>query len=611
MADVDADRKLIAVLCADVVGYSRLIGEDEEGTLAALAAHMKELIEPTIASFHGRIVKTMGDGFLAEFASPVAAAHCAFEIQEGLRIRNAPVAEQKRQWLRMGLNLGDVMIRDGDIFGDAVNVAARLQSVAEPGTVYASAAVVDQLHSHVGFTWEPIGEKSLKNISRPVKVYRLASSSPIAMPTAASASGRRLKALHLAGAATLAAVVGIMAYGWLREPALATKPSLAVLPFLNQSGNPADDYFSDGLTGDVINALGRFSTLRVMSHAAVLPFKDKGASADAGRALGVRYLVDGSVRRAADRIRVSARLTDARSGTLLWSEQLEKPLRDVLDVQDAITFKVAGTLAASLTRIEQRRALAKRPNNLDAYDLVLRGRAALIRHTRSSNREARQLFERALQLDSSYAAAYAGLGMAYHTMVLFGWSEFPGDMLTRAADHARKALSIDPDNLEALRLLSRVHNARLKPDLALVQIVRALSLNPSDSESRAEHGETLLWLGRTREAVAELETGFSLNPSLPSGYTIALGLAYYTARRHEDAVRFLEGEAARLPDDEFIPVVLAAAYGQLGQTSEARRVAELVRRKLPVFDPQIFGSRFQNREHHAYLIEGLRKAGLS
>ncbi|MGQ0682295.1 tetratricopeptide repeat protein [Bradyrhizobium sp.] len=614
MANVDADRKLVAVLCADVVGYSRMIGEDEEGTLAALAAHMSELIEPTVADHHGRIVKTTGDGILAEFASPIAAARCSFEIQDGFRARNADVAEPKRQWLRMGLHLGDVMIRAGDIFGDAVNVAARLQSLAEPGSVYSSAAVVDQLRGHVGFAWEDLGEKSLKNISRPVKVFRLAPASPATTPRPSLAKSWQPgflhpRFLHVAGAAALAAIVVVMAYVWLRAPSPATMPSLAVLPFANQSGDPADDYFSDGITGDVINALGRFSGLRVMAYTAVLPYKDKGA-AEAGRALGVEYLVDGSVRRAADRVRVSTRLTDAQRGTLVWSEQFEKALKDVFDVQDAIALRVAGTLAARVTRIEQQRALAKRPNNLDAYDLVLRGRAVQTRRSRATNREARQLFERAMQLDANYAAAYALLGHAYRDMATLGWTEFPADMVARAEELARKALAIDPDNLDAHRLLSQVHNDQSQYERALSETDRALALNPSDAVSHAARGETLLWVGRFEEAIAALETGLTLDPNMSAQYVFTLGTAYYISRRHTDAVRFLEREALRRPEEVFIQVVLAAAYGQLGRTAEAQRAAETVRRKLPVFDPQIFGSRFQNREHHEYLTEGLRKAGL-
>ncbi len=627
MADLDADRKLVAILCADVAGYSRMIGEDEDATLAALAAHMTDLFEPAIARHHGRIVKTTGDGFLAQFDSPIAAALCALEIQEGLRSRNVDVPESRRQWLRIGLTLGDVLVRDGDIFGDAVNVAARLQSLAEPGSVYASAAVVDQLRGHIGFAWDDVGEKALKNIARPVRAYRLAAAGTTAAPSAGATQRHRRVPWLIIGVTAIAALVAVVAYGLLNplappitspsapptsEPAPQAKPSIAVLPFVNQSGDPANDYFSDGITEDIINALGRFSALTVMAPNATRPYKDKAAPpAEVGRELGVRYLVEGSVRRAADRVRVSIRLTDADQGTLLWSQQFDEQLEDVFALEDAITRRVAGTLAASLTRVEEQRALAKPPDNLGAYDLVLRGRARLVQATRSSNREARRLFEQALQLDSNYAAAYAGLGLAYLDMATLGWTEFPDDMLARAEQHARTALSHDPDNLEAHRILGHLHSIQLQYDRALVEIDRALALNPSDAASHSQRGGILLWAGRLDEAIAALETAFALDPNLSPTEAFPLGLAYYTSRRHDDAVRFLEREALRNPDFVYIPILLAAAYGQLGRPADAERMADMVRRRLPVFDPQTFGSRFQNRAHHDYLLEGLRKAGLT
>jgi adenylate cyclase len=626
MADSAANRKLVAILCADVAGYSRMIGEDEEGTLATLASHMTELIEPTIDRHHGRIVKTTGDGVLAEFASPIAAALAALEIQQGLRSRNVDFPDSKQQWLRIGLTLGDVMVRDGDIFGDAVNVAARLQSLAEPGSVYASAAVVDQLRGHIGFAWEDVGEKSLKNIARPVRTYRLVVGTTKAPPTG-GAQRRRLGSRLIIGATAIVAIGAIVASIWLGLPtelikpvsgppanelARQSKPSVAVLPFVNQSGDPANEYFSDGITEDIINALGHFSPLTVMAYNATLPYKGKATPpAQIGQALGVRYLVEGSVRRAADRVRVSIRLTDADRGVLLWSEKFDEHLKDVFAFQDAITRRIAETLASNVTRVEEQRALAKPPGNLDAYDLVLRGRAELRRTTRASNRDARQHFERALQLDPNYAAAYAGLGLGYYDMVVLGWTEFSDDMLARAEELAQKALLIDPESIDAHRLLSRVHNVLLQYDRALVEIDRALALNPSDAESHSQRGSILLWTGRLEEAIAAFETAFVLNPNLSASSVLDLGLAYYTARRHADAVRFLEREALRHPDFVFIPVVLAAAYGQLGRTADTKRMAETVRRWLPVFDPQTFGSRFQNRAHHDYLIEGLRKAGLS
>jgi class 3 adenylate cyclase/TolB-like protein len=612
MTALEVDRKLVAVLCADVAGYSRMIGEDEEGTLAALAAHLSELIAPAVANHHGRIVKTMGDGFLAEFASPLAAARCAFEIQDGLRRRNEAIPEAKQQQLRIGLNLGDVSVRDGDLFGEAVNVAARLQALAEPGCVYASAAVVDQLRGHAGFGWDDLGEKPLKNIARPVRVFRLRAADGAQASPPIPVKRRRIgiPAMLLVAAALVAALLGVLAYGWYAALSPPQAPSVAVLPFQNQSGDPEDDYFSQGITGDITDALGRFSGLRVMAHSAVLPYKDQAASARLGRALNVRYLVEGSVRRGQGRVRVSARLSDAEQGTLLWSEQFERPLEDIFEVQDQVALRVAGTLASHLTRIEQQRALGKRPEHLDAYDLVLRGRAAMLKSTRASNREARAHFTQALERDPGYAAAHAWLGLAYYDLATLGWTEFPEDTMARAEELARKALAIDPDQLDAHRLLSKVNNARFKPDLALIQVDRALALNASDAESHGARGDALLWLGRAGEAITALEMGFALNPNLPHNDVFALGLAYYTARRHEDAVRFLEREALRFPDFVFIPVVLAASYAQLGRTGDAERSAEIVRRKLPVFDPEIFGSRFRNRAHHEYLIEGLRKASL-
>jgi TolB-like protein/lipoprotein NlpI len=383
-----------------------------------------------------------------------------------------------------------------------------------------------------------------------------------------------------------------------------------VLPFANQSGDAADNYFSEGITGDIINALGRFPTLTVKAASLAVPLKDK-VPAEVGRSLGVRYLVEGSVRRAADRVRVSTRLTDAPQGTVLWSEQFEKQLKDIFDVQDAITLHVAGTLAANVTRLEQQRALAKRPENLDAYDLVLRGRAALLRWSRSENREARQLFEQALRLDPNYAAAYAWLGLAYRYMATLGWTEFPDEMLARAEEVARKALSLDPESIAAYQVLSRVHTVRLQYDLALAETDRALALNPSDSESHAARGDALLWMGRVDEAIAQLEIAFALNSNLSAADAFALGLTYYLSRRLEDAVQFLEREALRNPDYIYTSVLLAAAYGQLGRAADAQRMAEEVRRRLPIFDARTYGSRLQNRAHRDYVTEGLAKAGLN
>jgi TolB-like protein/Tfp pilus assembly protein PilF len=558
---------------------------------------MSDLIEPAIARHHGRIVKTTGDGFLAEFASPVAAA---LEIQEGLRLRNVDVPESKQQLLRIGLTLGDVKVRDGDIFGDAVNFPARLQSLAKPGSVYASAAVIDQLRGHIGFTWDDLGDKALKNIARPIRAYRLAAGAT-AVPSVWAMLRRRYRPRLAIGLVAISALVAAGAYGlWYRSVPQAN-PSVAVLPFVNQSGDPANDDFTDGVTGEIINALGRFSELTVKGY------KGKATQpADVARELDVQYVVEGSVLRAAERVRVSVRLTDGDQGILLWPGQFDEPFEDIFAVQDKIAQRVAGTLVPNLTR----EIVSKRPDRLDAYDLVLRGYARLKKATRPANRDARQLFEQALQLDPDYAAAHAGLGWAYLSMAGNGWTEFPQDMLARAEQHAQKALSLDPDDLDAHMLLSEVHSNRGQHDRALVEIDRALALNPSNAYSHAQRGATLLWAGRTEEAVTELETAFELDPYLDPGNAFSLGLAYYTARRHDDAVRFLQGEAVRNPDYVDNSMLLAAAYAQLGRTEDSEREAEWVKRRRPVIVPETFGSRFRNRADQDYFIEGLRKAGL-
>jgi adenylate cyclase len=625
MSRVDSDkvpveRRLAAILFADVVGYSRLMGANEEATHARLKSLRRELIDPKITEHRGRIVRTTGDGMLIEFPSVVEAVRCAVEVQQGMADRNRDVPPDQRMDFRVGINLGDVIAEEGDIYGDGVNVAARLEALAEPGGICISGTVRNHIGDRLALTLIDLGERSVKNIARPVRVYRIdvgsktGASAAIRMPRFDASITRRSwqwAALAFAVVAMIGAGVGVSLWRKPGSVPRPERPSIAVLPFANQSGDAADNYFSEGITGDIINALGRFPTLTVKAASLVAPLQDKVTPLEVGRSLGVRYLVEGSVRRAADRVRVSTRLTDAQQGTVLWSEQFERQLKDIFDVQDAITLRVAGTLAANLTRLEQQRALAKRPENLDAYDLVLRGRAALLRWSRSDNREARQLFERALRLDPNYAAPYAWLGLAYRNMAMLGWTEFPDDMLARAEESARKALSLDPENLAAHQVLSRVHTVRLQYDLALVETDRALALNPSDSESHAARGDVLLWVGRIDEAIAQLETAFALNSNLSAADAFALGLTYYLSRRLDDAVRFLEREVLRDPNYIYNSVLLAAAYGQLGRTADAQRMAEAVRRQLPTFDARTFGSRLQNRAHHNYVTEGLAKAGLN
>jgi adenylate cyclase len=625
-------RRLAAIVAADVVGYSRLMGRDETGTLAALKAVRRELVDPKIAEHNGRIVKTTGDGLLVEFASVVDAVRCVIEIQTAVAERNIDVPEDHRIVFRVGVNEGDIIIDGDDIFGDGVNVAARLQEIAPPGGLCISSRVHDDVRDRLDARFEDGGEHTLKNIARSLQVYRW---NPISTGSAAvrqliSMSGMPTR-IPWAIAAAVILALGVAGWWWfptisllLRPPpvTVASKPaavqpassypSIAVLPFINLSGDPSQEYFSDGMTEDVIVALGRFGHLSVMARNAVFPFKGKNAKpAEIGRDLGVRYLVEGSVRRAGERVRVSVQLTDTLAGKLLWSQQYDEELKDVFAVQDAVSRQVVGALAVNLTQFEERRALSKPTENLDAYDLMLRGRERFLRSTRPANREARQLFERATRLDPKYAEAYAWHGRAYLDIVNFGWTEDLDRDAGRAMDLAQKAVTLDPDNVVGHGVIGVVHLLRSEFDQASAKIDRVLAINPSDSVGLQARVDMLLWVGRIDEAIEAGETALRFDPSPPVGTLFDLGVAYYERQSHVDALRVLRQGVVRFPDNPFLHAALAATFAQLDRMPEAARERETVRRLNPYFDSATFGSRFRNPAHHAYLREGVVKAGLN
>jgi adenylate cyclase len=625
-------RRLAAIVSADVVGYSRMMGRDESGTLAALKAVRLDLTDPAIAVHGGRIVKTTGDGLLLEFPSVVDAVRCVVEVQTAMAARNADIPEERRIVFRVGVNLGDVIIEGDDIFGDGVNVAARLQEIAEPGGACISSRVHEDVRDRLDVAFEDAGEQSLKNIARPLRVYRwrLASTAGSAAQPPTRAPATRMRIPWLVTVAAVVLVLGLAGWWWFPTMSsllplfqvtdattsvtapVSSRPGVAVLPFINLSGDPSQEYFSDGITEDVIVALGRFGSLTVMARNAVFPFKGKNAKpAEIGRALGVRYLVEGSVRRAGERVRVSVQLTDTVAGKLLWSQQYDEELKDVFAVQDAIARQVAGALAVSLTQFEQRRALSKPTGNLDAYDLVLQGRERFLRITRPANREARQLFERATTLDPRYAEAYAWLGRAYLQMVTYGWTEDPDGVVRRALDLGQTAVTLDPDSTAGHRVLGLVHLMRSEYGQAAAEIDRVLALNPSDSEGLEGRAELLLWLGRFDQSIEAGEAALRVDPLPDPAPLLYLGLAYYEQHRHAEALRVLEQGVARRPDNPSLHAALAATLAQLDRMPEAVRERTTVRRVSPFFDAATFGSSFQNPAHQAYLAEGLAKAGLN
>ena len=504
-------RKLSAILVADVVGYSRLAGADEERTLGRLRGLRSDLIDPAIAAHHGRIVKRTGDGAIIEFRSVVDAVRCAIEVQTGLIERNASVPDDRRIEFRVGVHLGDVVEEsDGDLMGDGVNIAARLEGVCDPGGVCLSGAAYEPVRDKVKETFVDLGEKELKNIARPVRVYALGPPT-----TAAENRVTSRRALMLAGLAALvvvAAVVGFWTWrgdkpfaGGVGTPASTSEaasghPSIAVMPLANLSGNPAQDYFADGLTEDIISALGRFPELTVISRTAASAYKGKSARPETiGRELNVAYLVDGSVRKSGDRTRISVQLLDTARATLLWTEQYDREIKDVLTIQDDIARQIAGALSVRLNALQLARSASKPPSNLEAYDLVLRGRD-LSEGNRGAQSEARRLFERAIELDPGYAAAYAGLGRLDVYVAESGYTNDPDAALTRAERNGRKALSND-ENVGAHVLLGRIYTFRGDYDRALDELRRAVEINPSDPEAQSGLADALLWSGNPGAAI--------------------------------------------------------------------------------------------------------------
>ncbi|MEA2982970.1 MAG: adenylate cyclase, partial [Alphaproteobacteria bacterium] len=554
-------------------------------------------------------------------------------VQRGMIARNASVPDELRIVFRVGINIGDIIIDGNDIFGDGVNIAARLETLCEPGGLCLSGMARDQVGSKLPLTFADLGEHSVKNIAQPVRAFGLSPEAIAATPELALGRERKRAPVPHAwiagGAALIALVAGAAGWWTLRSPTPAPstaavpagpdalnaqRASIAVLPFVSLSDPSKDDYFADGLTEDIISALGRFSNLSVRSRNAVFPYKGKTPKPDEiGRDLQVRYLVEGSIRRSPERLRILVRLTDASRGALLWSEQYDPEPKDIFQVQDDITRRVAGSLAVRLTSLEIANAVTKPPNDLAVYDLVLRGRDMYARFTRSGNSQAREMFERAIALDPTYVPAYVGLGLVDASAVAQGWSTDSAAALQRAEDLGRKALALDEGHsgaYGAYALLGRVYIRRGDYDRALDVFKRALALNASDADSYAGLGNALLWTGHIEDAIKALETAQQFQPNIGPTEAFYLGIAYLVAGRSADSIRTLERAIARYSNILAINVTLAAAYAEAERSNDATTQAELVRRQFPFFDSTQFGSQFRNPEHRKKIAGALEKAGL-
>jgi adenylate cyclase len=616
-AGAPGSRRLATIMFADVDGYSRMMRADEERTLLDLRAHLAEFVAPVVQRFNGRIVKTVGDGVLVEFGSAVEAVRSAAELQRGMVERNATLPENRRQFFRIGLHLGDIIVSEGDVFGDTVNLAARLQGLADPGAVLMSREVYEQVRDRLAGPFRELGRRALKNIDRPVHIYAIEAE-------AVAAPSRKRWMTALAAVLGLVVVAGAAVALYSGRDVLTVQPevatvrpntdsglSVAVLLFTNQSGDAGQDYFADGLSEDIAHALGRFSQLTVIAHGAVLPLRGKQLPpAEFGQILNARYLVSGSVRRMGQRIRITAQLTDAVNGTQLWADQYDDLMTDIFQVQERIARRVAGTLAANLNQIALQQSLRKPPENLDAYDLLLRGRALANETTRAGNRQARELLERATQVAPNYADAYAELADAHFQRATFGWSEFVHDDIDAAIRLAQRAIELDPDCTLAHGVLARAYTARQKYELGLAESERALRLNPSDADVLAARAAVLLWTGQIANAIAAAEMAYRLNANLGPEAALNLGLAYLLSRRYSDAIRLLEAARARYPGHPLLDFPLAGAYAEAGRAADAYNALETGRRKNPHLELAAFGSRFQDPGLKRRIEDSLRKAGM-
>jgi len=619
MSAPDAQRRLLVVLHADVVGYSARMGADEAATHTALRSCL-DLAAKIIAAHDGRLVGTAGDAFLAAFESVVQAVKAADAFQSEVKTRNTSLPEAQQLVFRVGVNLGDVIVDGDDIFGDGVNVAARVQALAEPGGVAVTGAVRDQIGHRLDLGFEDRGTHEVKNIAEPVRVFALRGTTRSAGTIRAPARGARIgrrSVIALAAVAVVAVAMVLTLFGpgppWLGvQPGglpESGRPTIAVLPFEDLGTEEA--YFSAGVTEDIIGQLGRFSGLLVLSWNAVAPYQDRAVPVqELSRDLGVRYVVGGSIRRSEDMLRLSVQLTDAEKGVLLWSERYDEPLEDLFALQDRISRLVVGKLAVQVTEIEEQRGLEKPTDSLGAYDLLLRGRAVFRRADRDANLDARDLFERAIAADPSYAEAYVSLGRTYLVDVLWGWTEWPHEAIENAEAMAAKAISLRPDNARARAFRADILRVRRRFEEAEAEVLRALELNPNDALSYATHGSILLYSGRPTDAIPSLERSLRLDPQDPRFAGVNLALAYYLDDRAEDAVRLLTESDRRPTEDPTGPAVLAAALAALGRDDEAHAAADTVRRTYPFFSARAYAEHVTSPRLAEKLLEGLNEAGL-
>ena len=579
IAETRMERRLSAILAADIAGYSALMGADEARTVRDLKGH-QAVVLPMVGEFGGRIIDTAGDGILAEFPSVVNAVKCAVAIQSKMAERNATIEPEHRMQFRVGINIGDVVYDEARIYGDGINVAARLEGIAEAGGICISSKVYEEISGRIDLTYEDIGEQQLKNIARPVRAYHLRLDSTV---TSAPA------------------------------PALPDKPSIAVLPFLNMSGDQEQEYFVDGMTEDLITDLSKVSGLFVIARNSSFTYKGKAVDVKRiGRELGVRHVLEGSVRKAGNRVRITAQLIDAGSGGHLWAERFDRDLTDIFSMEDEVVEKIVSALAVTLTQGEEQRLRRRGTGNVEAYELWLRGRELLTRSTRDSVEQARAMYRRAIEIDMNFPAPHAGLALAAISDYVSDWALDPAQALDEAERWARRAVELNDQEPVSHMALGNVLLWRRDHEGALSEFRHMIVLDPNFAQGHAATGLALMYAGRAAEALEPIATAMRLDPHYSPIVLHFLAQANYSLGEYETAAQLLVRRIARTPGTDSSRMLLASCYGHLGRGEDARATwAELLQVNpefsltqragvLPYKDPGDFQR----------IAEGLAKAGL-
>lgn len=582
MAEERVQRRLAAILAADVVAYGRMIGADEAGTRSRFNDQFNDIVRPAIDEHRGRLVKTMGDGFLVEFGNVVDAVQCAADIQNDVAVRQSREPEDRRMLFRIGIHLGDVIVEGEDIHGDGINIASRLEGLAQASGICVSDMVHAGVRNKLSLDFVDLGEQSLKNIADPIHVFQV---------TLGSAADE--------GAAA--------------TDALFRRPAVAVLPFENLSGDPEQEYFADGLTEDIITALSLWRSFPVIARNSTFAYK--GQSPDirnVGKELGARYVIEGSVRKGGNRVRVNAQLINAETGHHVWAERYDRDLEDVFALQDELTERIAATVTPELERAERGRFGLKQPSNLQAWDWYLRGMAYIHETSKEGNQRAREMFERAVARDPAYSRGYSGIAYTHHRDALLGYSDDPEQSIAQCVEAARRAVSLDDGDAFAHYVLSRGLHYSERIEQGLLEANTAIELNPTDSAGYASRGVLLMSAGRPDEGIVAMRRARQLSPKDPRIYLRLQFESYghFIAGRYDEAAALLTDALNRRPGDPALRIQLAANLGNAGRIDEAHSILAEGSPIDPVLLEQAswFTHRFTGTVR-TRLLDGLRKAG--